>query len=140
MKPMPRPFLPRTCLNAPGALAHSRLDAPRMPGPWGLRTALLALALTTLSACDMLGIESASQIAARKESEGRAIGGACRHAGRAIEECYSMNRRADKAAIFAGWREMNDYMIENKMGEVAPRSAEDVAASDVDARAGVPQR
>jgi hypothetical protein len=106
----------------------------------GLQTALLALALTTLSGCDMLGIESASQIAARKESEGRAIGGACRHAGRAIEECYSMNRRADKAAIFAGWREMNDYMIENKMGEVAPRSAEDVAASDVDARAGAPQR
>ena len=140
MKPMPRPFLPRTCLNAPLALAHARLGAPRMSSRRGLQTALLALALTTLYGCDMLGIESASQIAARKESEGRAIGGACRHAGRAIEECYSMNRRADKAAIFAGWREMNDYMIENKMGEVAPRSVEDVAASDVDARAGAPQR
>ena len=135
MKPMPRPFLPRTCLNAPLALAHARLGAPRMSSRRGLQTALLALALTTLSGCDMLGIESASQIAARKEAEGRAIGGACRHAGRAIEECYSMNRRADKAAIFAGWREMNDYMIENRMDEVAPRPADDVAASDVDARA-----
>jgi hypothetical protein len=26
-----------------------------------------------------------------------------------------MNRRADKAAVFAGWREMNDYMRENKI-------------------------
>jgi hypothetical protein len=91
--------------------------------------------LLVLSGCDMLGIESASQIAARKEAEGRAIGGACRHAGRAIEECYSINRRADKAAIFAGWREMNDYMIENKMDEVAPRAQEDVAASGGDGRA-----
>ena len=73
-----------------------------IPTP-ALKATLMTVALVALSGCDMLGIESASQIAARKESEGRAIGGACRHAGRAIEECYSMNRRADKAAIFAGW-------------------------------------
>ena len=105
-----------------------------------LRSVLVTAALATLAGCDMLGIESASQVAARKEAEGRAIGGACRHAGRAIEECYSINRRADKAAIFAGWREMNDYMIENKMEEVAPRPGDEVAASGVDARATSPQR
>ena len=105
-----------------------------------LRSVLLTAALATLAGCDMLGIESASQIAARKEAEGRAIGGACRHAGRAIEECYSINRRADKAAIFAGWREMNDYMIENKMDEVAPRAADDVAASGGDSRGATSQR
>jgi hypothetical protein len=110
-----------------------------IPTP-ALKATLMTVALVALSGCDMLGIESASQIAARKESEGRAIGGACRHAGRAIEECYSMNRRADKAAIFAGWREMNDYMIENKMDEVAPRPGDEVAASGVDARATPPQR
>jgi hypothetical protein len=104
------------------------------------RAMLMALALTTLSGCDMLGIESASQIAARKEAEGRAIGGACRHAGRAIEECYSLNRRAEKAAIFAGWREMNDYMIENKMDEVVPRPREDVAATGADGRAAAGPR
>jgi hypothetical protein len=135
MKPMSSPLPPSTCLHAQWMPAHARASGARAAGLHGLRVSLLALALTTLSGCDMLGIESASQIAARKEAEGRAIGGACRHAGRAIEECYSMNRRADKAAIFAGWREMNDYMIENKMDEVAPRPAEDVAASGVDARA-----
>ena len=87
----------------------------RLPLP-----AVLA-AVVGLSGCDMLGVESASAIAARKEAEGRAIGGACRHAGRAIEYCYSMNRKADKPAIFAGWREMNDYMRENKIDAVAPQ-------------------
>jgi len=83
---------------------------------------LLALAgLVTLTACDMLGVESASATAARQEAEGKAIGGACRHAGRAIEDCYGLNRRADKAAVFAGWREMNDYMRENKVETVVPQ-------------------
>jgi hypothetical protein len=80
-------------------------------------------AVVGLSGCDMLGIESASGIAARKEAEGRAIGGACRHAGRAIEDCYAMNRKADKPAVFAGWREMNDYMRENKIDAVPPQAA-----------------
>ena len=57
----------------------------------------------------------------RKEAEGKAIGGACRHAGRAIEDCYALNKKADKAAVFAGWREMNDYMRENKIEAVAPQ-------------------
>jgi hypothetical protein len=76
-----------------------------------------------LGGCDMLGIESASAIAARKEAEGKAVGGACRHAGRAIEDCYALNKRADKAAVFAGWREMNDYMRENKIESVVPSAA-----------------
>ena len=32
-----------------------------------------------------------------------------------------LNRKADRAAVFAGWREMNDYMRENKIEEVAPQ-------------------
>ena len=79
---------------------------------------LLAPVMTALcllaAGCDQLGIESASAIAARKEADGKAIGGACRHAARAIEDCYVLNRRADRAAIYAGWREMNEYMRENK--------------------------
>lgn len=69
----------------------------------------------------MLGIETPEQIAAARDAEGRAIGGACRHAGRAIEDCYTLNRRADKAAVFAGWREMNDYMRENNLEVVPPQ-------------------
>ena len=59
-------------------------------------------------------------LAERREGDGKAIGGACRHAGRAIEDCYTLNRKADRSAIFAGWREMNDYMAENKLDVVAP--------------------
>lgn len=77
--------------------------------------------LVVLAGCDMLGVESASATAARREAEGKAIGGACRHAGRAIEDCYAMNRKADKAAVFSGWREMNDYMRENKVDTVLPQ-------------------
>jgi hypothetical protein len=69
----------------------------------------------------MLGIESAQTLAEKREADGKAVGGACRHAGRAIEDCYALNRKADKAAVFAGWREMNDYMRENKIDSVAPQ-------------------
>lgn len=110
-------------------------------------SALVLLAAAALSGCDMLGIESASAVAARKEAEGKAIGAACRHAGRAIEDCYALNKRADKAAVFAGWREMNDYMRENNIdtvrpqaaskaeGEAAGEGAADDASSDKPARA-----
>ncbi|MBK8527699.1 MAG: hypothetical protein IPL57_11610 [Rubrivivax sp.] len=82
---------------------------------------LLCLLLpAALAGCDLLGIESASTVAARRDADGKAIGGACRHAGRAIEDCYTLNRKADKGAVFAGWREMNDYMRENKIEAVAP--------------------
>jgi hypothetical protein len=71
--------------------------------------------------CNLFGGESAEAVAARREADGKAVGGACRHAGRAIEDCYTLNRRADKAAVYAGWREMNDYMRENKLEPVAPQ-------------------
>ncbi|RDI01464.1 hypothetical protein [Caldimonas thermodepolymerans] len=76
-----------------------------------------------LLGCDALGIESAETVAQRREAEGRALGAACRHAGRAIEDCYTLNPRADKAAIFAGWREMNDYMREYGIEAVEPKLA-----------------
>jgi hypothetical protein len=80
---------------------------------------LLLLALL-LSGCDQLGIETPAVTQARKEADSKAIGGACRHAGRAIEDCYTLNKKADKAAVYAGWREMNEYMLENKLEPVAP--------------------
>ena len=98
---------------------------------------LLISAPLWLAGCDLLGIEPASAIAAHKEAEGKAVGGACRHAGRAIEDCYGLNKRADKAAVFAGWREMNDYMRENKIEAVPPQSAE--ADGETVADAGEPE-
>lgn len=107
---------------------------------------LLILAL--LSGCERLGIEDPVKQAERLEAEGKAIGSACRHAGRALEDCFTLNPTADKAAIFTGWREMNDYMTQNKIESVRPeiavinvapkklRSADDKDASDME---GAPQ-
>jgi hypothetical protein len=69
-------------------------------------------------------------VAERKEADGKAVGGACRHAGRALEDCYALNRKADKAAVFAGWREMNDYMRENKIDAVPPQGGVVADAAD----------
>jgi hypothetical protein len=81
---------------------------------------IVALAVPALTGCNLMG-ESAEALAGRKEAEGKAIGGACRHGGRAIEDCFALNKRADKAAVFAGWREMNDYMRDNKVEAVPPQ-------------------
>ena len=83
--------------------------------------------LLALGGCDLLGIEGAAAIAARKEAEGKAIGAACRNAARAIEDCYTLNKKADKAAIYAGWREMDDYMRENKLEPVRPEFTPETA-------------
>ena len=72
------------------------------------------------SGCDQLGIESPAALLAKKEADGKATGGACRHAGRAIEDCYTLNKKTDKAAMYAGWREMSEYMRENKLEPVTP--------------------
>jgi hypothetical protein len=93
-----------------------------------LPPALVAtLAGVLLAGCDLLGIEGASAIAERRAAEGKAIGAACRNAARAIEDCYTLNKKADKAAIYAGWREMDDYMRENKLEPVPPQLTPEVA-------------
>ena len=86
-----------------------------------IRQTLLLAAALLVAGCDLLGIESTQAVAERREADGKAVGGACRHAGRALEDCYALNRKADRAAVFAGWREMNDYMRENKIDAVAPQ-------------------
>ncbi len=85
-----------------------------------LAPALLSILSALLAGCDQLGIESPTAVKASKEAESKAIGGACRHAGRAIEDCYTLNKKADKAAMYAGWREMSEYMRENKLEPVLP--------------------
>jgi hypothetical protein len=97
------------------------------------RVLLLPVLALLLAGCDLFGGESAEALAARKEAEGKAVGGACRHAGRAIEDCFALNKRADKAAVFAGWREMNDYMRDNKVEAVAPQAAPAVAETSAHA-------
>lgn len=75
----------------------------------------LLLASLTLTGCDALGIETVPQVEAKKDAEAHAIGSACRHAVRSIEDCFRGNPKATKAAIFNGWKEMDVYMRENEI-------------------------
>jgi hypothetical protein len=102
-----------------------------------LFTLTLCLPLA-LAGCDQLGIESGPVTMARREAEGKAVGAGCRHAIRSVEQCYQLNKRADKAAVFAGWREMNDYMRENKVEGIPPEKPTELAEADdaVDAPSG----
>lgn len=94
-----------------------------MSRPFALRLLALLVMASTLSACEQLGIETPAQTATRQESEGKAVGGACRHAGRALEDCYKSSPKMSKAAIYAGWRDMDTYMRENKIEVVQTREA-----------------
>ena len=88
-----------------------------------LGRALLLIALIPLLAgCEQLGLENQAAEQAREEAEGKAIGGGCRQTGRPLEECYQNHRKSSKAAIYAGWREMDAYMRENKIEEIKPDS------------------
>lgn len=73
-----------------------------------------------MAGCDQLGIETPQKTAEHQLAESKAVGSACRHAVRAIEDCYTLNPKADKSAVFAGWREMDEYMRENKLEGVTP--------------------
>ncbi len=71
-----------------------------------------------LAGCEQLGIPDPAKVEAARVAEGKAIGGACRHSGRALEDCYKLNPKASKAAIYDGWREMDAYMRENNIPTV----------------------
>ncbi|MBI2306702.1 MAG: hypothetical protein HYU78_05305 [Rhodocyclales bacterium] len=81
--------------------------------------------LLTLAGCDIvqqqMGIEDPNAKAAKVEAEGKAVGGACRHSGRAIEDCYAIYHWLPKAPVFAGWQEMDAYMRTNKIEAVEPQ-------------------
>ena len=99
-----------------------------------LATLAVALSASFVAGCDMLGIESAERVAALRQADGKAIGSACRHAGRAIEDCFAIYKKADRAAVFAGWRDMNDYMRENKIEPVPPQLAAQAKGAGAETR------
>ncbi|AGX86391.1 hypothetical protein [Candidatus Symbiobacter mobilis] len=80
-----------------------------------MRIAVFGLCLAALSGCDfdlgMIGLGPDPRL----EAEARAIGASCRFGMRGIEDCYTLHRNIDKAAIYAGWREMDSYMRENQI-------------------------
>lgn len=74
---------------------------------------LVLVAAGALAACDIPGISPDPRVVMR-EAESRAIGAACRLAVRGLEECYENNPRALKTAIFDGWRDMDQYIRDNR--------------------------
>lgn len=105
-------------------------------------SALLATTLL-LAGCDLLGLGPDPRVAQR-DADGRAIGAACRHAMRGIEDCYRLNERAPKTAIFEGWKEMDQYMRDNKIEGApstvaAPVPSADTMISDQQAGGNAPR-
>ena len=68
-----------------------------------------------------MGIEDQAAKSARLDADGKAVGGACRQSGRAIEDCYAIYSWLPKAPIYEGWRDMDAYMRENKLETVEPQ-------------------
>jgi hypothetical protein len=82
---------------------------------------LLVLVLTlSLAGCDLETLLADPKVAQR-EADAKAVGGACRHGLRSIEDCYALNDKASKSAIFAGWKEMDQYMRDNKIEGIEPK-------------------
>lgn len=80
-----------------------------------MRAYLLLPMLVLLTGCNW--VMNVSGLAAESN---KAIGASCRQTGRSLEECYNRNPDADKAQVYAGWREMHEYMTKNKLETVTP--------------------
>ena len=104
---------------------------------------LTLLFLLPLAGCEIPGLGPDPRIAQR-DADARAIGGGCRYAMRGIEDCYNLNEKASKSQVFAGWKDMDQYMRDNKIEGIASQVAQaslKEAGSDVastsDAEAGI---
>lgn len=77
------------------------------------RSLLISIVLL-LGGCDLAALLADPKVAQR-EADAKAIGGACRFGMRSIEDCYALNEKASKSAIFTGWKDMDQYMRDNKV-------------------------
>ena len=76
---------------------------PQSPST-ALRLMVLA-GLLLLAGCDKIPGLGPDPRVAQRDAEAKAIGGACRHALRGLEDCYTLNPKASKASVFAGWKD-----------------------------------
>ncbi len=84
-----------------------------------LLAALLAPTLL-LGGCDLEALLADPKMV-QKIADAKAIGGACRHGNRSIEDCYALNEKFPKASIYDGWRDMDQYMRDNKLEGIEPK-------------------
>jgi hypothetical protein len=95
-----------------------------------IRQTIIVCALLSLTGCDKL-----MEVVNKQQANGKAIGAACRHSGRALEDCYRRNGRVPKADIFAGWKDMNEYMQQKKIEVIqAPEDEAPVAVRKTERR------
>ena len=71
-----------------------------------------------LAGCD--GLFASKPEVSKRQLDGRAVGAACRHAVRALEDCYVLTPKSAKADILEGWLTMDAYMRDNKIEPVVP--------------------
>lgn len=83
-----------------------------------LKILMVASAATMLSSCDLSQIPGLEGKLSMEDS--KAVGAACRHSGRALEDCFTLNPKTHQSGVFEGWREMNDYMLANEIEVVKP--------------------
>ncbi len=95
--------------------------------PIRLHAAVAAVLL--LAGCEIPGIYPDPRVLQR-EADAKATGGGCRHALRGLEDCYALNPRAPRAAVFAGWKEMDQYMRDNKIEGVKSAAPTEIIEED----------
>lgn len=83
-----------------------------------IRLRIIGFALLLMT--QLAGCEQVSDVVNKQKSNGKAVGAACRHSGRALEDCYQRNPKVSKSDIYAGWKEMNEYMQAKKLDVVRP--------------------
>lgn len=92
---------------------------------------LIPALVLLLAGCDNIPGMGPDPRIAQREAEAKAIGGGCRHGLRSIEDCYTLNPRATKAAVFAGWKDMDQYMRDNKIeGQASNLPKEEIIEED----------
>ena len=86
----------------------------------------IATTVLLLAGCEIPGLGPDPRLLQR-EADAKAIGSACRHGLRSIEDCYILNPKSPKADVFEGWKSMDQYMRENSI-EGVPATLSPAAA------------
>jgi hypothetical protein len=89
------------------------INGRNYPLPMNARLLILLIPLL-VAGCDLEALLADPRVAQR-EADAKAIGSACRYGLRSIEDCYVLNDKASKSSVFIGWKEMDQYMRDNKV-------------------------
>lgn len=75
-----------------------------------LRMVMAAGLVLVLGGCDFISGMMDSRTPEQVRDEGIALGAGCRQSGQTLEDCYKKNPKSQKAGVYAGWKEMHEYM------------------------------